>query len=287
MSRAHHKKRNSGLMYEFLVASISAALVRGDDRTSSRAVKILRRHFKPGTELYKELRLISSLYRTKLSSDAVAGNVLREAKTRARSFDSAALDRQKSLLIKDVNQTLQDPEFYDRHVEGYRVLATLQTLINDWRSDSEDLGRISLYEDQAVKHLVSERVEKPSVEIDSSSVGTGRLLMKTMMTRLNERYSGQMSEDQRALVKAYAFSTATNDPDTLRLRLETVRNSVIEKIDRYVTSNSSSEKLVCEKLTQARAKVLSENIDKPDDEQVVRFMLYSRLTTELTEGQAK
>lgn len=287
MSRAHHKKRNSGLMYEFLVASISAALVRGDDRTSSRAVKILRRHFKPGTELYKELRLISSLYRTKLSSDAVAGNVLREAKIRARSFDSAALDRQKSLLIKDVNQTLQDPEFYDRHVEGYRVLATLQTLVNDWRSDSEDLGRISLYEDQAVKHLVSERVEKPSVEIDSSSVGTGRLLMKTMMTRLNERYSGQMSEDQRALVKAYAFSTATDDPDTLRLRLETVRNSVIEKIDRYVTSNSSSEKLVCEKLTQARAKVLSENIDKPDDEQVVRFMLYSRLTTELTEGQAK
>ena len=72
MSRTHNKRRNAGLLYEFLVRTISQALVEGNQKKSSTALKILRRHFKPGTELHKEFRLINALVRSTVSSESVA-----------------------------------------------------------------------------------------------------------------------------------------------------------------------------------------------------------------------
>ena len=93
MSKAHQKKRNSGLLYEFLVHCISRALVENDQKKSAAALKILRRHFKPGTELYKEFRLINSLIKTTVSSESVASSIVTEAKAAARSHDIKVLDR--------------------------------------------------------------------------------------------------------------------------------------------------------------------------------------------------
>jgi len=71
-SKSHNKKRNSILLYEFLVSSISKSLVEDDKRKSSAALKILKRHFKKGTNLYKEFRLLNSLIKTSVTSPQVA-----------------------------------------------------------------------------------------------------------------------------------------------------------------------------------------------------------------------
>ncbi len=90
---AHNKKRNTGLLYEFLIKTISQALVDDDKKRSSKALKIVKTHFKPGTELYKEFRLVNSIMKTTVSSEAVASSILNEAKSAARSHDLNALDK--------------------------------------------------------------------------------------------------------------------------------------------------------------------------------------------------
>ena len=101
------------LLYEFLVQTISKSLIDDDKKKSSAALKILRKHYKPGTQLYKEFRLINALAKTTVSSEHVAASILKEAKAAATSMDHDSLDREKSLLIRNINHNINDDNFYN------------------------------------------------------------------------------------------------------------------------------------------------------------------------------
>lgn len=281
MSKSHNKKRNTGLLYEFLIASVSRALVQGDKRRSAAALRIIRRHFKPGTELYKEFRLVNALMRTTVSSPTVAGNILQEAKLAAREHNVNELDRQKSLLIRDINHVIKDDDFYDQQVGRYRMLATVQTLVNDWRSPERDLERIALYEDQMATWLTSPKETPADGLISETSPGESRLLMKVMMKKLNEKYAGVLNEDQRALVRAYAFSTASDDQMSLRMKLEEIKGTLLESIVQFKRRDPENQ-YINAKLDTAQTQLLAETFDVVDDGTVTRFMLYTKLAAELT-----
>ena len=279
-NKGHNKKRNTGLLYEFLVALISRSLVEGNQKASSQALRILRRHFKPGTELYKEFRLIHALRKTTVSSESVAGSILQEAKTAARAHDFRELDRQKSLLIRDINHIIKDENFYDQQVGEYRFLATIQTLLNDWRNKDSDLGRVASYEDQLVKHLTTEKASEPDQLIAEETPGESRLLMKVMMKKLNEKYSGVLNDEQKSLIRAYAFSTANDDPESIKLKLTEVRDGLLGSIGSFGQQHPENE-YINKKLTEAREQLLTEKLDVVNDETVTRFMLYTQLAAEL------
>jgi hypothetical protein len=288
----HNKKRNTGLLYEFLVTVISQSLIDGNQQASARALKILRRHFKPGTLLYQEFRLINSLRKTKVSSDAVAASILQEAKLAVRSHDVKSLDREKSLLIKVINHSLNDDDFYDRPVNEYKLLATVQTLFNDWRRKDCDLTRLAGYEDAVVKHLVREQVtdEAANASVSTSTFqadqqGSNRLLMKVMMKKLNEKYQGVLNDDQKALVRAYAFAAANEDESSIKFKLNEVRERLISSIDAFRLT--TTDKYVSDKLANAREQLIAENVENVDDELVTRFMLYTKLTQELDSPEEK
>ncbi len=281
MSRSHNKKRNTGLLYEFLVRTISRALVEGDKRRSAQGLRIIKRHFKPGTLLHKEYRLINSLVKTTVSSEAVAASIMQEAKAAARSYDLKQLDREKSLLISAINKQVGDEDFYDQPVNEYRTYATVQTLLNDWRSPDRDLGRLAQYEDQLVRHLVAVRSEDADQALPDDSPGEGRLLMKVMMRKLNEKYAGAMSGEQRQLLRAYAFSTANDDPQSISLKLAEVKQRLLAEIDAFEAQQTVSEHLGS-KLSETRKLLDSELLESVDDDTVTRFMLYTKLSGELT-----
>lgn len=281
MNRGHNKKRNTGLLYEFLVRDISRALVENDQRRSSLALKILKKHFKPGTALYKEFRLINSLIKTTVSSEAVAASIIQEAKAAARSYDIPTLDREKSLLIRNINHRINDDIFYDQHVNEYKMYATIQTLLNDWRSKGADLERMGTYEDQLVKYLTTEKEVIAENYISEDSAGQGRLLMRVMMKKLNEKYSGVLNESQRSIVRAYVWSTTQEEPESIKQKLTEVQGQLIGSITEFTNSNHSNE-YVNKKLIAVKEQLLTETFAAIDDDQVTRFMLYIKLNEELT-----
>ncbi len=280
-TKGHNKKRNTGLLYEFLVLTISKALVAGDQKRSAVALKIVKRHFKPGTELYREFRLINSLVKTTVSSEQTAASIIQEAKAAARAYNMKELDREKSLLISTINRAIDDDDFYDHQVNEYRVYATIQTLLNDWRAAERDIGRLAQYEDQLLRHLVTEKVEVPDTVISEESPGTSRLLMKVMMKKLNEKYAGVLSEEHRQLIRAYAFSTANDDQDSIKKKLVEVKERLLSEIVEFGKKNAGNE-YVNKKLDETRHRIEGETFDIIDDDTVTRFMLYTKLSSELT-----
>lgn len=274
----HNKRRNSLLIYEFLVRTISKSIIDDNKKKSATALKILKRHFKPGTELYKEFRLMNALAKTTVSSEHTAASILSEAKNAVKSFDGQKLDREKSILIRNINHTLNDENFYDQHVNEYREFATIQTLINEWQSASKDLHVVAKFEDQLMKQLVTEKVSTADSTISEDTTGSARLLMKVMTKKLNEKYSGVLNEQQKSLIKAYAYSTASDDQTSISMKLQEIKTELIDLIDSYETVANDYLK---NKLQETKSTLLSESLELVDDETVTRFMLYSKLKDEL------
>lgn len=279
MSKGHNKKRNTGLMYEFLVRSISTSLIEGNQRRCPEALKIIRKHFKAGTELYREFRLINSLIRTTVTSESVAASIMNEAKRAARSYDEAALDKEKSNLIRSVNYRIKDPNFYDQQISEYMMYATIQQLINDWRDPDCDLGRMAQFEEKLVNWLITskQRVEE---SISQESPGTNRLLMKIMMKKLNDKYSAVLNEQQKSLIRAYAWSTTNDDQETVKNKLSEVKSTLLTSIDAF-TGQNPDDQYTNEQLVATKAQLLSETLDDVSDETLTRFMLYLKLSDEL------
>lgn len=277
--KGHNKKRNSLLLYEFLVRTISRALVEDDKKRSTQALKILRKHYRPGTNLYKEFRLMNSLVKTTVSSEHVAATILKEAKTAAAGIDHRQLDREKSLLIRTINHSINDDVFYDQHVNEYRDYATIQSLINEWRSTDKDISKLASYEDHLMKMLTTPKSSGPDHTITEDSTGTSRLLMKVMTKKLNEKYSGVLSDQQRALVKAYALSSATSDDSTVVKKLHEIRQNVMPLLDAAISAEQSE--YVRSKMSETRDLLINESCSTADDDTITRFMLYSRLQIEL------
>jgi hypothetical protein len=274
----HNKRRNSLLIYEFLVRTISKSIIEDDKKKSAVALKILKKHFKQGTELYKEFRLMNALAKTTVTSEHTAASILSEAKNAANSFDIQKLDREKSILIRNINHSLNDDNFYDQHVNEYREFATIQTLINEWRSSSKDLHSVAKLEDHLMKYLVTEKSSIPDSTISDDTSGTARLLMKVMTKKLNEKYSGVLNEQQKSLIKAYAYSTASENQTSIRMKLQEIKSDLVDLIDGYETEANEYLK---NKLQETKGTLLSENLELVDDETVTRFMLYSKLRDEL------
>ena len=275
----HNKRRNSLLIYEFLVRTISRSIVEDDKKKSAAALKILKKHFKPGTELYKEFRLMNALVKTTVSSEHTAASILREAKSAVTKFDLDKLDREKSILIRNINHILNDENFYDQHINEYRTFATIQTMLNEWRSDNKDLYRVAQYEDQIMKMLVTEKVQKEEATIAEDTSGTARLLMKVMTKKLNEKYNGILNEQQKSLIKAYAYSTASEDQTSIKLKLQEIKSELVSLIDGYETEVQND--YLKNKLEETKSTLLGESLELVDDETVTRFMLYSKLKDEL------
>lgn len=283
MSKLHNKKRNTALLYEFLVRTISSALVEGDKKKSSIALKILRKHFKPGTQLYREFRLFNALVKTTVSSNGVVNSILSEAKAAAASIDLDALDREKSLLIRNINHSLNDDNFYDQPIAEYRLYATVQTLLNEWRKPqgTADIASLASYEDQLRGWLLTEKKQQNDHVLIDETPGTTRLIMKVMMKKLNEKYSSALNDDQREIIRAYAFSAANEDSNTIKKKLEEVKSGLLESIDQYAVKKKD-DSYVINKLNEAKSKIVSETLEEVNDSVVSRFMLYSNLRQELS-----
>lgn len=281
MSKSHNKKRNVGLLYEFLVNTISKALVDGDQKLSSKTLRILKKHFKPGTELYKEFRLINALQKTTVSSESVASNILYETRSAARSHNSKELDRQKSLLIRDINHIINNEDFYDQQVSEYKFLATTQTLLNDWRTPNSDLHRIAMYEDSIVKYLMTSKNEVADSEISENTSGENRMLMKVMTKKINEKYSGSLTTEQKTLLRTYAYASANADLQSIKLKLSELKENLLPAILSYVEEHKDN-KFINKKLIDVKSKLIEENLDVVNDETITRFMLYAKLASELT-----
>jgi hypothetical protein len=222
---------------------------------------------------------MNALAKSTVSSQHVAASILKDARNAAIKLDEQKLDREKSLLIRNINHSLNDENFYDQHVNEYRTFATIQMLLNEWRSSDKDIMQTGQFEDHVMTHLVTPKDPPQDSTITEDTAGSARLLMKIMSKKLNEKYNGILNDQQKSLIKAYAYATASDDQTSLKKKLQTIKEELIHLIES--DESIDDNQYVKNKLVETKNALLSENFEEVNDETVTRFMLYSRLKDEL------
>jgi hypothetical protein len=282
MGKIHNKKRNIGIIYEQLLKSISKYLVEGDQEKYRAGFAILKRNFKPGSQLYREFRLFNALVKTTVYSDTLAVRILGEARKAALEFDAKKLQEEKSRLIKEINHGLDYPEFYRQPIGNYRSYATIQTLLNDWRKKTNaDLSRIAKYENQVCQWLIAEK-KVPASFLDYHDANVNRLTVKIMMEKFNQKYARDLSGEQGDLIKEYVFCVHNGTRDEFTNYLSSLRDETITELEMFVSQ--SRNHILQEKLDRVKQSISDISISDLSDTTISKFLVISQLKQELLEN---
>jgi hypothetical protein len=280
----HNKKRNTGLLYEFLVQTISDAILEENDEKRKVTHTIVKKAFSKNTELFKEFRLFHSLFAHTVQSESVADSILEAAKQASKRYDRKKLDHEKSILIRNINHRINDKKFYDKRInEGeYRIYATIQTLLNEWRSDEVgDIVRVAQYEQILKEWLLT---EKRVTALDEEAIKSSDPLVEKLMTKkLNEKYKNNLTVEQANLVKSYVFE---NSNELVVGQLKTIKENTLNEINSYLEAESGKNSYLDNKLTRAKELILSESVeDTIDDEKIEKFLDIAKLKYELRNNE--
>lgn len=273
----HNKKRNVGIVYEQLVVTVSRATVEGDSDRANSALRIIKRYFAPGSELYREFRLVTALANTQVKSDALASRILEETKSAARAYDVERLRSEKSRLIGEINRTFDRDTFYRTPVKDYRLLATIGSLIEEWRSPGPDIERRLQFELKLHGHLLSERAAEPeAVELRTPSVND--LTVKLMREAFNKKFGSTLNESQRRLLQAIAL----NEMDQgLEAELRSQRGTALKALELYRSQCDST--VVKQKIPRVLEALTALDPGDTSDRNIAKFMTVSQLCDELME----
>jgi len=280
MTMKHNKRRNSALLYECLVNTMSRALIENDEKRSNVALNLMTRHFRPGTELHREFRIANALLKSTVSSPHTAAMIVSEAKEAIRGIDATRLETEKSLLIRRINEDLGGEDVYDEPITDYRTYATIGSLFNEWRKDKKnvDIATLVEYEDALVKHLSTEKLVENN---DDKHDDSDRFVFKVMVKKLNERYHDTLNQDQKKLISAYALAP---DGATLKKCVEEIRDSSLAALKEFEDVEKNN-RFVLEKVNEVKSALTNEDASNVNDDTIVRFMLYAKLIEELNHSQ--
>ena len=282
MSKSHNKKRNVGIIYEQLLRTMAEALISDETEKYKTTLGIIRKHFQPGSQLYREFRLFNALVKTSVDKESLAVRILHEAKAAATNFDSDKLRKEKAALIKDINYSLSDPQFYNKRIKEYREYATIQTLLNDWRSAGQpNISRIADYENKVCNMLLTEKKDEPLEVFHDSDVSA--LTVRLMTEKFNKRYGRQLNDEQQTLIKEYVFSTQHGETKQFKGYLNELKASLSVELGLY--ANNCSNQILNEKMNKVQEAVTSLDADAINDSTVSRFLLISQLKSEIMETE--
>lgn len=270
----HNKKRNVGIIYEQLSQAFSQALVERNQKKALLIKKVIDDHYSKEGEIFKEFKIFNALLKVHAASDSLASNILSEAKNATASLNNKKLDIEKSLLIKDINYTLNEDGFYSRNIPEFRNLATIQNLMNLWRKSSKDnFQKLVEYESKVHTLLREEKTVKNLQEQVNPEVDS--LVVKIMKEKFQKKYKPILSERQSRIIESYVCG----DIDGVKHLLKEVKNEVVRKTKDF--EKGCENKILLEKSGEVVTQISKLDDSLVDDDNVAKFLLACKLCEQL------
>jgi len=268
MKFRHNKKRNSAFVYEALIREATVATMKNDTQRKESAVRLIKKHFKLGTLLRRDLECYRSLYENQSLDRLTSEKILREVKIQKRLIDPSGLFKQQTTLIHDVNTELS-PAAFNIYVPNYKTLATIAQIFSDKVSPKDQVIL-----ENAIAINMGELMAEQKVEVPIDNV-----VYKTFVNKFNSKYKDELLDEQKELLSYYISSFLDNalqlkmflneEVSRLKVKLEEAKNvdeiksdkemlnktnQVIERLNSYSKETISEEVLMTVMRTQALVK---------------------------------
>ena len=275
MAKTHNKKRNIGIIYDQMISSLCESYIENDIDKSKKIIKIIKENFRKGTQLQKELQFFNSFLKIRGLTENLSSAIISEAKQASRThFDKDQLELEKSKLIKQLNYSFGKGVIFEKKVKNYKTYATIQTLLNEWRSEDSNFSETVKYEIKLNEWLTS----KEEVIVENKDYDNiDKVTLKIMSNKFNEKYKG-LTENQADLISKYVSSKENDDSEIISYFRE-IKNKTLSLLENYKSSCDSSYVLTKYDTIYNNVKTLNEN--NITDDNLKKFLTVSKLQDEL------
>lgn len=255
MKTRHNKKRNTAFVFEALVREATVAIIKENHEVKNKALAIIKKHFVPGSLLYKDLQNYRSLYENQNLHREIAEKIIKEAKLAHRVMDPHGLFVSQSELIADVNKELT-PEVFNNFVPNYKTLASIAQMFSDKSSPKSAV----ILENNIINNMTLPEDKQDTLEpIDN-------LVLKSFVDKFNKKYETELLENQKNLLNHYITSFVDNglglkmflNSEIARLK-EELTNSLDTKVIKEDTDLVEKTNQVLEKLSSFQNKGINES----------------------------
>ena len=225
MKVKHNKKRNTAFVFEALVREATVAIIKENHEVKNKALAIIKKHFKPGSVLYKDLQNYQSLYENQNLNKEIAEKILKEAKLASRLLDTEGLFVSQSDLIDDVNKELS-PQVFNNFVPNYKSLASIAQMFSQKMSPKNSV----ILENNIIKNMTLAQDKQETMQpLDN-------IVVNSFVKKFNEKYNNNLLEDQKTLLNHYITSFTDNG-----LGLKTFLNNEISRLKTTLEESLTTE----------------------------------------------
>lgn len=275
----HNKKRNTALVYEFLVRRLGMTLVDKDADSYLKTVGIVKRYFSPGQPLTLEKEIYDVVTSARGVSPAHARALLDEAKIQIQKLDHRKIDIKKSNLIKEVHYAFGQ-DFFDIHrIPQYRLLASVSMLLENYKRPgtiTESAQRLQL-EENLVSYMTSKQPSQTEQRLEKVDTLVATLAMK----KFEERYSGTLNEGQKKTLRKFMNFSMTGNREQFDREMNEEKRVLLDCMKSHRDDSCfSSDNVMLERMNEAIEK-LSSLDDLVSESSVEEILLFHRLREEL------
>lgn len=270
----HNKKRNTLLIYEFLVRSlVESILVDNKDQVSTKLF-IIKKYFTKGTELHEEFKLLKSLSTLKTNYVQTVDSLLESIKKYSKNLNKKTINREKTKLINEIHNTVEDESFYKYSVSDYMKQATVQNLFNEYLVKNEDFEsqmRISLFEDRIRKMIVENSDKEEQILTEDKKI-YNNTTTKVIVHKFNKKYKN-LNEVQKTILKKYMVNNDLVIDDFLKYK-----NFINDHIQRIkIDDDIKEDQIVFDKLAKIEEELNSLDESALNESIVLNLMNYAEI----------
>jgi hypothetical protein len=162
-------------------------------------------------------------------------------------------------------------------VKNYKLLATIHTLMEEWRSSYPDVMRRVQYESKLHEWLLTPK-STPIIE-EMKTPNINDLTVKIMRGSFNKKFDS-LNEKQRDLIRTVVFES---DKEKVMQTMSEQKASALLSLKSYSTQCDS--KHVSSKIPQAVSLLESLNESDTSDSNIAKFLTVAQLCDELMENK--
>jgi len=271
----HIKYKNTGIIFELLSKQVVSDVLTNRGNTS---LNIIKKYFKEGTQLHKELACYQALYESTGKREPVAFKLLEVILKQRNVIDESRLIKEKYKLIGEIKNNYDVSKFFEGRVSDYKLYASIYKLF-EYNSADNPVGHISCYE-TILEHLTSKaqsQFKNTKTIYESQSDDVKSLTFKMIIEKFNNKYQF-LNAKQKTLVSKFINENTSLDPfkNYVYSEINSIKKSLVE------LSKKTTDKVLKIKLTEV-AKLTNEitSSNRIKDEHISSIIKYYELIDHL------
>ena len=199
MQKVKHKKlRNTGLIFDLLSKSVVYEAMNQQPQNS---IKIIKRFFREGSELQKELNLYLAL-QNKTNNDAK--ELLELSLNMFKKLDKVKLEKEKYELVKGIKKYYVLNEFFKPRTNQFKLTASIFKFFEnaDSNQNPDDYLTAKNYITEHISGKVTETLTEEQQLWMEQDADIRRIGFKVIVKKFNEKYR-DFGARQKTLLSRY------------------------------------------------------------------------------------